>query len=148
MNIQRQQQQQYYEDREALIQLVIGQMGVGKTHTLLSEIENYLKVSQENSKRNGKYRKVLIFDTNSEPQYFKKFRRTILLRDVVLWSKQPICECRRVLPFNVDGSKMSPAELRKTAEDLGNNAEDLLLVYDDYDKYNRGSSKTRDCCAG
>ncbi len=120
--------------------MVIGETEVGKTYTNIIVIQNYLLASA----RNGQYRKALIFDTNLEPQYAVKFPRTISVANVKAWSQMPKIECRRVVPFNPDGSEMSPDEQRKTCEILGSSFRKGLLVLDDYDNYNRGSAKTRD----
>lgn len=120
--------------------IAAGQTGVGKTHRALKEIENYLAAAR----KNGQARKALIFDTNFEKQYAEKFPRTLAPKDLMAWCKSPVVECRRVLPYNIDGSEMTSLEMRQTAEFLGGKARNVMLVFDDYDKYNIGSSKTRE----
>jgi len=88
--------------REALLGVAVGKKGIGKTYTTLQIINQYIKGGL-----NIKPRRALILDVNDE---FESVR-AIRLDDVKLFSYHPKIECRRIRPYNEDGSKMTLNEV-------------------------------------
>ena len=81
------------DEREAHLEVVTGQMGVGKSYITLNKIiAEYIKGANA--------KKVLIYDVNMEYTQFK----TIALKDVKRFTMQKAVEVRRVVPRMEDGS--------------------------------------------
>ena len=99
--------------REALLGVAVGKKGIGKTYTTLSVINQYIKGGL-----NIKPRRALILDVNDEFESVK----AIKLSDVELFTYHPKIECRRVRPYNDDGTKM-------TLSDVANALWHILHVY-------------------
>lgn len=78
--------------REALLGVVVGRKGVGKTHKTLQEINRY--AYQKNIPR-----RALLFDVNNE---FRQFP-TIALKDLKTWCSKGKIEVRRVSIFKAVG---------------------------------------------
>jgi hypothetical protein len=78
--------------REALLGIVVGRKGVGKTHKTLQEIEKY-SIKKEHPRR------ALLFDVNGEfPQF-----PTIALKDIKAWCAHGKIEIRRISIFKAKG---------------------------------------------
>jgi hypothetical protein len=134
-----QQVQKRVSARQPNITIVCGMTGVGKSYTVIQEVLAYIKDNPANGKKG---RPAFIFDTNMEDEYAQMFPRTVTL-DTIPNIVNP--ECRRILPFNPDGSFMNDEDMRRACVQLGRNLVwNGLLVLDDYDKYCSGSAKTRD----
>ena len=91
--------------REALLGVAIGKKGIGKSYTTEQIISAYIKGG-----KNTKPRRALILDVNDEYTDIKAIRLT----DVPLFTFHPKIECRRVRPYNEDGSKMTLREVADT----------------------------------
>ncbi len=78
--------------REALLGVVVGRKGVGKTHQTLKEIERY-------SIKKEKPRRALLFDVNNE---FTQFP-TLALKDLKTWCSHGKIEIRRISIFKAEG---------------------------------------------
>ena len=112
--------------REALLGVAVGKKGCGKTYTTLQLIGHYIKGGL-----NIKPRRALIIDVNDEFESVK----AIAPSDVALFSHHPKIECRRIRPYNDDGSKMT---LNEVADCLWNVLKDYrggLLLIEDVNKY-------------
>ena len=112
--------------REALLGVAVGKKGIGKTYTTLQIIGQYIKGGL-----NIKPRRALIIDVNDEFETIK----AISPNDVKLFTHHPTIECRRIRPYNEDGSKMT---LNDVADCLWQVLQDYrggLLLIEDINKY-------------
>lgn len=112
--------------REALLGVAVGKKGIGKTYTTLSVINHYIKGSLS-----VKPRRALILDVNDEFQEIKAIR----LKDVELFTFHPKIECRRVRPYNDDGSKMTLSEIANALWHILGVYKGGLLLIEDINKY-------------
>ncbi len=112
--------------REALLGVAVGKKGIGKTYTTLSIISQYIKGGL-----NIKPRRALILDVNDEFESVKAIR----LSDVKLFSYHPKIECRRIRPYNEDGSKMTLNEVADALWTILQDYKGGLLLVEDVNKY-------------
>lgn len=116
------------EEREAHLEVVTGQMGVGKSYITLNKV--ILPYTQGVNAK-----KVLIYDVNMEYTQFK----TIALKDVKRFTMQKAVEVRRVVPRLEDGSTANTDQMVEIlAEILKSFAKGLLLL-EDINKYMVGT---------
>ena len=112
--------------REALLGVAVGKKGIGKTYTTLALINSYIKGSL-----NTKPRRALILDVNDEFETIK----AIKLNDVALFTYHPKIECRRIRPYNADGSKMTLNEVADSLWHILKVYKGGLLLVEDINKY-------------
>ena len=112
--------------REALLGVAIGKKGIGKSYTTEQIISAYIKGG-----KNTKPRRALILDVNDEYTDIKAIR----LSDVPLFTFHPKIECRRVRPYNEDGSKMTLKEVADTLWYILTHYKGGLLLIEDINKY-------------
>ncbi len=117
-------------ERQPMIMLVCGETGVGKTYRNKKEIQRYLL---DNPIYGKKGRKVLAFDTNDDdypefktvnPNYIKALTAVA---------------CRRIRPFNPDGSAMDDNEKREVVDKILKHFKNGMIVLDDIDHYMAGA---------
>ena len=113
--------------REAQLGVAVGKRGIGKTHTTLQIITQYILGFNGSSKP----RRVLIMDVNDEFENIK----AIKLSDVQLFSVHPKIEARRVRPFNADGSKMTLEDVCQALYYILENYKGGMLLIEDINKY-------------
>jgi len=112
--------------REALLGVAVGKKGIGKTYTTLQIIKSYVQGGL-----NIKPRRALIMDVNDE---FEDVR-AIRLSDVALFTYHPKIECRRVRPYNEDGSKMTLNQVADALWHILSVYRGGLLLIEDINKY-------------
>ena len=112
--------------REALLGVAVGKKGIGKTYTTLQIIGSYIKGSAS-----VKPRKALILDVNDE---FSSVR-AISPSDVKLFTHHPKIECRRVRPYNEDGSKMTLSDIANCLWEILRDYKGGLLLIEDINKF-------------
>jgi len=112
--------------REALLGVAVGKKGIGKTYTTLQIINQYIK-----GNLNTKPRRALILDVNDEFESVKAIR----LDDVKLFTYHPKIECRRIRPYNEDGSKMTLNEVADALWKILGEYKGGLLLVEDINKY-------------
>lgn len=112
--------------REALLGVAVGKKGIGKTYTTLQIINQYIKGGL-----NVKPRRALILDVNDEFESVKAIR----LEDVKLFTYHPTIECRRIRPYNDDGSKMTLSEVADALWKILAEYKGGLLLVEDINKY-------------
>ena len=112
--------------REALLGVAVGKKGIGKTYTTLQIINQYIKGGL-----NTKPRRALILDVNDEFTSVK----AIKLEDVKLFTYHPKIECRRIRPYNDDGSKMTLSEVADALWKVLADYRGGLLLVEDINKY-------------
>jgi len=112
--------------REALLGVAVGKKGIGKTYTTLQIIGQYIKGGL-----NKKPRRALIIDVNDEFQTIK----AISPKDVKLFTHHPTIECRRVRPYNEDGSKMTLNDVADCLWEVLKDYRGGLLLIEDINKY-------------
>jgi len=112
--------------REALLGVAVGKKGIGKTYTTLQLVNSYIKGSL-----NTKPRRALILDVNDEFESIK----AIKLNDVALFTYHPKIECRRIRPYNADGSKMTLNEVADSLWTILKVYKGGLLLVEDVNKY-------------
>jgi len=126
--------------REALLGVVVGKKGVGKTYTTLEMITNYIK--QHN-------RRVLILDVNNEfgnvqvdqnPNFVDV--KAIRPEDVEKFTYHPTIEARRVSVLKEGGGKMSLNELAETLSVILKTYQNGLLLIEDINKFVSDSLST------
>lgn len=113
--------------REAALYVAIGKKGVGKTYTTTQLIYDYVTGFNHTVKP----RRVLILDVNDEFTQFK----SINLNDIHRFNSHPIIECRRIRPFNPDGSKMSLNQIAETLSKILATFKGGLLLVEDINRY-------------
>ncbi len=113
-------------ERQPMIMLVCGETGVGKTYRNKLEIKKYMMDNPSIGKRG---RKVLAFDTNDDdypefptlnPNYIKALT---------------VVSCRRIRPFNKDGTPMDDEEKKEIVAKILKHFKDGMIVLDDIDNY-------------
>ncbi|MEN8882713.1 MAG: hypothetical protein ABF244_00570 [Flavobacteriaceae bacterium] len=112
--------------REALLGVAVGKKGIGKTYTTLQLINQYIQGSSR-----VKPRRALILDVNDEFEDIK----AIKLKDVAIFTYHPKIECRRVRPYNEDGSKMTLNQIAEALWHILNVYKGGLLLVEDINKY-------------
>jgi len=112
--------------REALLGVATGKKGIGKTHTTLRMIEQYI-----NGGLSIKPRRALLIDVNDEFSTIKG----ISPKDIALFSHHPKIEARRIRPYNEDGSKMTLNEIAECLWGVLSNYRGGLLLIEDVNKY-------------
>ena len=112
--------------REALLGVAVGKKGIGKTYTTLQIISQYIKGSG-----NIKPRRALILDVNDEFENVKAIR----LKDIALFTYHPKIECRRIRPYNDDGSKMTLDQVSDSLWEILSVYKGGLLLGEDVSKY-------------
>ena len=112
--------------REALLGVAVGKKGIGKSYTTEQIIGSYIKGGSK-----VKPRRALILDVNDEFQDVKAIR----LNDVALFTFHPKIECRRVRPYNEDGSKMTLREIADALWHILSVYKGGLLLIEDINKY-------------
>jgi hypothetical protein len=112
--------------REALLGVAIGKKGIGKSYTTEQIISSYIKGSGK-----VKPRRALILDVNDEFTDVKAIR----LNDVALFTFHPKIECRRVRPYNEDGSKMTLRQVADALWHILSVYKGGLLLIEDINKY-------------
>src|ERR1051325_7001680 len=132
-----QQQQQFGEGEEPIMNAGIGRKGTGKTHQTLIEAADY---TQGDPSVGAAPRRVLWCDLNNElgniPQVFKLNMnvQSIALQDVPQWCEKVPIEIRRLLPFNLDGSIMGLDEMQAMIMEALQKFYGGLLVIEDPSK--------------
>ncbi|MFA6569916.1 MAG: DUF87 domain-containing protein [Bacteroidota bacterium] len=114
--------------RQPKLIVVIGKKGIGKTFTTLQLIRQYLT---GNPSKGVAPRRVLIFDINNEYSQFK----SISLKHIAIFSMHPTIECRRVAPFNDDGTKMGINQMNEALNFILINYSNGLLLAEDINRY-------------
>lgn len=118
--------------REAGLMLVCGRKGVGKTHTTLEVIEEYVN---GNKRTGAPPRRVLILDVNDE---FTKYK-AIDLRDIKDWCRYGRVEIRRVRIWHTYGDnvgkKMTLNEIADALQIILDNYNRGMLLIEDINKY-------------
>ena len=117
-------------ERQPMILLVCGQMGVGKTYRNKQEIKRYM---MDNSGTGKVGRKVLAFDTNDDD--FTEFK-TVSPDHIKALTK---ISARRIRPFNKDGTPMGDDEKREVVNKIMRYFRNGLIVLDDIDHYMQGA---------
>jgi hypothetical protein len=112
--------------REALLGVAIGKKGIGKSYTTEQIMGSYIKGAL-----NIKPRRALILDVNDEFTNVKAIR----LSDVALFTFHPKIECRRVRPYNEDGSKMTLRQIADSLWHILSVYKGGLLLIEDINKY-------------
>ncbi len=112
--------------REALLGVAVGKKGIGKTYTTLQIVNQYIKGGLS-----VKPRRALILDVNDEFSDVK----AIKLQDVKLFTYHPKIECRRIRPYNEDGSKMTLNEVADALWKILQDYKGGLLLVEDVNKY-------------
>ncbi len=113
-------------ERQPMIMLVLGETGVGKTYRNKLEILRYMK---DNPQTGKKGRKVLAFDTNDDD--YTEFRS---LNPNYIKALTAV-SCRRIRPFNPDGSPMSDDEKKEIVGKILKHFKNGMIVLDDIDNY-------------
>ena len=113
--------------REAHLGIAVGKRGIGKTHTTLSTINEYITGFGGTTKP----RRVLIVDVNDEFQHIKALKLT----DVKLFNMHPKIEARRIRPFNSKGAKMTLQDICEALFYILDNYKGGLLLIEDINKY-------------
>ncbi len=117
-------------ERQPMIMLVCGMMGVGKTYRNKQEIQRYMKEVPETGKKG---RKVLAFDTNDDD--FPEFK-TVSPDHLKALTR---VSARRIRPFNKDGTPMGDDEKREVVYKIMRYFRNGLIVLDDIDHYMHGA---------
>lgn len=100
------------EEREPLLGVAIGGMGVGKTFLTKKLIQKYV---QNNPQTGAIGRKVLIVDVNDEFSDIDGVRiKALRISDVKLFSVHQTVEIRRIRPFLDNGEAMTLRDLQET----------------------------------
>jgi hypothetical protein len=113
--------------REAQLGIAVGKRGIGKTHTTLQIIDEYVTGFNGSSRP----RRALIMDVNDEFSQIKALR----IQDVPLFSRHPVIEARRIRPYNANGNKMTLEEVCTTLFYILENFRGGLLLIEDINKY-------------
>ncbi len=133
------------EEREAMLMIATGHMGVGKSHTTRAMLEPYVRATG---------RKILIFDPNNEDVYrmfpsvyFDVFDvRKAKIREknencrIVTPSERNIRnlkpgQIRRIEPFTIYGDKMNHEQMQATMLAICQNFHNGLILLEDVNKY-------------
>lgn len=117
-------------ERQPMILLVCGQMGVGKTYRNKQEIRRYMLDNPATGKVG---RKVLAFDTNDDD--FPEFK-TVSPNHIKALTQ---VSARRIRPFNTDGSPMGDDQKREVVNKIMRFFKNGLIVLDDIDHYMQGA---------
>jgi len=112
--------------RHAKLITGIGRKGIGKTHTTIQEIFQYV-----NGSAKAPPRKVLIFDINGEYTQFK----TIDLDYLGVYSISKRVDVRRITAMKNDGSQLTSDELQQMLYRILKTYRHGLLVVEDPNKY-------------
>lgn len=116
-------------ERDPMVMLICGEMGVGKTYRSLLEIKWYMTNMPEVNKKG---RKVLVFDVNGadypdfktvNPNYIKALTKVAP---------------RRILPFKNNRNPMTTAEKKEVVSKILDHYKNGLVVLDDIDSYMAG----------
>ncbi|MEO9870374.1 MAG: zonular occludens toxin domain-containing protein [Ekhidna sp.] len=117
-------------ERQPMIMLICGMMGVGKSYRNRQEFTKYLSDHPETGKKG---RKILAFDTNDDdfsdwktvsPDHIKALTNV---------------STRRIRPWNKDGSAMDDDQKREVVDKIMRHYKNGLIVLDDIDNYMVGS---------
>lgn len=119
-----------YAARQPMIMLVCGETGVGKTYRNKIEIKRYLTHHYAIGKKG---RKILAFDTNDDD--YPEFK-TLSPKHI---AKFKSISCRRIRPFNPDGSPMDTNQKKEVIENIMKHYTDGLVILDDIDHYMTGA---------
>lgn len=127
--------------REAKLMVAIGKKGVGKSFQTLELISSYLNGFNGKSKP----RKCLIIDVNDEfddPRGTHKNPKLPSIKTIPatpealsLFTRSKNIECRRIRPYNKDGSNMDHKQLQETLKVVLANYQYGLLLVEDINKY-------------
>ena len=113
--------------REAQLGIAVGKRGIGKTHTTLQIINEYILGFGVSSKP----RRVLILDVNDEFENIKALK----LADVKLFSMHPKIEARRIRPYLQNGQKMTLEDICQALFYILENYKGGMLLIEDINKY-------------
>lgn len=133
------------QEREAMLMIATGHMGVGKSHTTRAMLEPYVKATG---------RKILIFDPNNEDVYRmfpsvhfdvfevqkakirekKEVGRFITPSERNIRNLKP-GQIRRIEPFTIFGDKMNHEQMQATMLAICQNMHDGLILLEDVNKY-------------
>ena len=113
--------------REPQLGIAVGKRGIGKTHTTLQILNEYILGFGVNAKP----RKVLILDVNDEFENIKAMK----LKDVKLFTVHPKVEARRIRPYLEDGQKMTLEDICVALYHILANFKGGLLLIEDINKY-------------
>jgi hypothetical protein len=113
--------------REPQLGIAVGKRGIGKTHTTLKIINDYILGFGTNSKP----RRVLILDVNDEFENIKAMK----LKDVKLFSMHPKIEARRIRPYLENGQKMTLEDICVALFHILSNFKGGMLLIEDINKY-------------
>jgi hypothetical protein len=116
------------KERTPLMIVAVGKRGIGKTHTTLKIIEQYL---HGNADRGIKPRKCLILDTSNE---FKNIK-SIAVSDISKFSVHPKVEARRVSVYNSKGDAKSLDEIASDLEIMMSQFRGGLLLIEDPSRF-------------
>ncbi len=117
-------------ERDPMVMLICGEMGVGKTYRTNLEIKHYMA---DNPEVNKKGRKVLAFDVNTKD--YTSFRTVSPNHIKALTKVAP----RRILPFNKDGRPMNDNEKKEVVEKILKHFKNGMVILDDIDSYMTGA---------
>ncbi len=117
-------------DRDPMVMLIIGEMGVGKTFRTNLEVRHYLV---DNPQTGKKGRKVLAFDVNLKD--YPTFRTVNPKFIKALKAIAP----RRILPFNSDKKPMTNMEKKDIVDMIFDDYEKGMVILDDTDSYMKGA---------
>lgn len=113
--------------REAHLGIAVGKRGIGKTHTTIEIINQYILGNGIQSKP----RRVLILDVNDEFENIKALK----LADVKLFSMHPKIEARRIRPYLSNGQKMTLEDICQSLYYILENFKGGMLLIEDINKY-------------
>ena len=117
-------------ERQPMIMLICGMMGVGKSYRNHQEFKRYMTNNPETGKVG---RKILAFDTNDDdfpnwktvsPDHIKALTNV---------------SARRIRPYNRDGSPMNDDQKREVVDKIMRHFRNGLIVLDDIDNYMVGA---------
>ncbi len=111
------------QQREPMIMVCVGMMGVGKTFRTRQEVAHAVKAG----------RKVLIFDATLDMAYQKY--KTMLVTDIAAFNKQTRGEVRRIVAVDKYGEELNTEQKREMLETILKNFKGGLFVLEDLNNY-------------
>ncbi|MDW3191937.1 MAG: hypothetical protein R8G66_06220 [Cytophagales bacterium] len=117
-------------ERQPMIMLICGMMGVGKSYRNHQEFKQYMTDNPQTGKVG---RKILAFDTNDDD--FPDWKTVSPDHIKALTKVSP----RRIRPYNKDGSPMDDDQKREVVDKIMRYFKNGLIVLDDIDNYMVGA---------
>lgn len=117
-------------ERQPMIMLICGMMGVGKSYRNNKEFKSYMTDNPATGKVG---RKILAFDTNDDD--FPNWK-TVSPDHLKALTK---VSARRIRPYNQDGSAMDDDQKREVVDKIMRHFRNGLIVLDDIDNYMVGA---------